>query len=353
MEQNGDGSLYLRDFWYLAFPARAWAPGETIAKTILGEPILFLRASDGAPYAIRDLCPHRGMPLRHGSFDGRRLECCYHGWTFHPDGRCAGVPQLPPEQEEEAKRISVRRYPCQQVQGNVWVFMGSQRHREGEALPEVPRMPGFADGDAPQVDCSLAYPLDADHAAFTLMDPAHTAYVHTWWWWKKERVQLREKVKEFAPSELGWCMKRHPAPAGNRVYRLFGENVTTEIVYRLPGMRIESFEGDKHRAVSLLTITPRNAEETEVHQCLWWTVGWLGPLRPVFRKLVHGFLDQDRVMALRQKEGLALDPALMLLGDVDAQAKWFFALKKEWQQATRENRPFRNPIEPTTLRWRS
>ena len=352
MEHNGESTLFIRDFWYLAFPGHRLAPGGMIAKTILGEPILFLRAADGAPYAIRALCPHRGMPLRHGSFDGQRLECCYHGWKFHPDGRCAGVPSLPREQESDASRISVKRYPCREVQGNVWVFVAGQRHRDSSTLPEVPLMPGFAE-DRAQVDCSLTYPLDADHAAFTLMDPAHTAYVHTWSWWKQDRVNLREKVKDFAPAELGWCMKRHPAPASNRVYRLFGNQVTTEIVYRLPGMRIESFEGDRHRAVSLLTITPLTEQETEVHQCLWWTVGWLGPLRPVFRRLVHGFLDQDRVMALKQREGLAFEPALMLFGDVDAQAKWFFALKREWQQAARENRQFRNPLEPQTLHWRS
>jgi phenylpropionate dioxygenase-like ring-hydroxylating dioxygenase large terminal subunit len=232
------------------------------------------------------------------------------------------------------------------------VFVPSRHRRAEEALPAVPTMPGVGERTA-QISCSLVYPLDADHAAYTLMDPAHTAYVHTWWWWKQGRVHLREKTKEFEPSELGWKMKRHPAPASNRVYRLLGRNVSTEISYRLPGMRIEWIEGERHHAVSLLTITPLTATSTEVHQCLYWTLDWLDPLLPLFRYLVHGFLDQDRKAALLQSEGLAFDPSLMLLGDADAQGRWFFALKKEWQQATEERRPFRNPIEPTTLRWRT
>jgi phenylpropionate dioxygenase-like ring-hydroxylating dioxygenase large terminal subunit len=350
---NTNENLFLRDFWYLALPARKLRAGRMVPKTILGEPVLLLRGTDGRATALRDICPHRGMPLRYGSFDGRAVTCCYHGWSFDQDGRCTGVPSLLPDEAAEAARITARTYPCRELQGNIWVFIPERRRRDGEALPDPPRMPGFGDTDSAQVDCSVVYPLDADDAAYTLMDPAHTAYVHTWWWWKKSRTQLKEKAKEFEPAPLGWRMKRHAAPKSNRVYRLFGNDVSTEISYRLPGMRIESIEGERHRAVSLLLITPLNESETEVHQCLWWTLGGLDPLRPVFRRLVHGFLDQDRKAALLQREGLAHDPALMLLGGVDTQAKWFFSLKKEWQQAALQGRAPQNPIQPTTLRWRS
>lgn len=352
MATAAEDELFLRDFWYLAFPAHRLGRGAKLPKVILGEPILFLRAADGTPSAIRGLCPHRGMPLQHGSFNGERLTCCYHGWEFFPDGRCAGVPSLPEDRAEDAARISLRSYPCREVQGNVWVFMPAKGRRAEDPLPEVPLMPGVGSMTA-QVDCSLVYPLNADHAAYTLMDPAHTAYVHNWWWWKQNRIQLREKTKQFEPSELGWKMKRHAAPASNRIYGLLGKNVTTELSYRLPGMRIESMEGDRHRAVSLLVITPVTAETTEVHQCLYWTLGWLDPLRPLFRYLVHGFLDQDREAAVLQREAFAYNPSFMLFGDADAQPRWFFALKREWQRAMDEGRPFKNPVEPSTLRWRT
>ncbi len=344
--------LLLRDFWYLALPSRQLKAGQMMGKMLLGEPVLLGRASDGAPFAIRDICAHRGMPLHHGRFDGAEVTCCYHGWKFAPDGRCTEVPSLLPDQASIASRIRVKSYPCRDVQGNTWVFIPDGEVRESEPLSDVPRMPGVGD-TAPQVSCSLRYPLDADDAAYTLMDPAHAAFVHTWWWWKKKGRKLRDKQKDFEPAPLGWRQKRHAAPADNRIYRLFGKNVTTEITYRLPGMRIESIQGDRHSAVSLLIITPLSKTEIEIHQCLYWTLSWLAPLRPLFSRLVHNFLDQDRKIALLQQEGLRFDPPLMLFGDVDAQAKWFFQLKREWLRARQENRPFRNPIEPQTLRWRS
>jgi hypothetical protein len=44
---------------------------------------------------------------------------------------------------------------------------------------------------------------------------------------------------------------------------------------------------------------------------------------------------------------------MMWIDDIDVQAKWYLTLKKEWAASRAEARPFRNPIEPRTLRWRS
>jgi hypothetical protein len=41
------------------------------------------------------------------------------------------------------------------------------------------------------------------------------------------------------------------------------------------------------------------------------------------------------------------------MGDPDAQARWYIRVKKEYARATAEGRPFRNPLKPRTLRWRS
>ena len=65
----------LRDFWYLAIVGQAIAPGQTRPLTLLGEQVLVGRRTDGQVFAFGDACPHRGMPMRHGSFDGVRLRC--------------------------------------------------------------------------------------------------------------------------------------------------------------------------------------------------------------------------------------------------------------------------------------
>lgn len=346
------GTDLLRNFWYLALPGDAVARGRTVAKTLLGEPVLIGRASDGAVFALRDICPHRGIPLRHGSFDGAEVTCRYHGWRFGTDGHCTAIPSLTDGQTLHTDRIRTGAYPCREVQGNVWVFIPGDDPPAEDALPPVPEIPGFG-AALPKVSLSSPFPCHTDHAAFGLMDPTHAAFVHVSWWWKGKADRLGHKEKKFEPAPLGWRMSRHPVPSANRAYRLLGRNVTTEIVYALPGLRIELVEGDRHRLASLTAITLIDDRTTIVHQSLYWTMGWLAPLTPVVRRLARTFLEQDRDVVVLQQQGLAHDPNLILIDDADTQAKWYARLKREWLDAAAEGRPFENPVEPATLRWRS
>src|SRR3954466_16177691 len=89
-----NGAAPLREAWYYALPGHRLKRGAMLAKTLLGEPLLIGRDAAGVPFALRDLCPHRGVPLSCGRFDGREVECCYHGWRFATDGRCTAIPSL-------------------------------------------------------------------------------------------------------------------------------------------------------------------------------------------------------------------------------------------------------------------
>jgi hypothetical protein len=41
----------------------------------------------------------------------------------------------------------------------------------------------------------------------------------------------------------------------------------------------------------------------------------------------------------------------MLIGEPDAQAKWYFEIKRLWQKAQQDNVPFVNPVKGQTLHW--
>ena len=344
-------SPLLRDFWYLALPGAALHPGRIGHKRLLGEPLVIGRTKQGEVFALRDVCPHRGVPLHYGSFDGRELACAYHGWRFGPDGRCRAIPALTEQQDFDVGAVKVRAYPCRELQGNIWVYIGAAE-RDPESLPPPPAVPGF-EAAAPQFSLSRHFPCHADHAAYGLMDPTHAAFVHTSWWWKKQARRLRRKEKHFEPAPLGWRMKRHRLPPENRVYRLLGDEVTTEITYSLPGLRVERIEGNRHSAVALTAITPIDEQATEVHQVFYWTAGWLAPLRPLLKRFAGTFLEQDLDMVRKQQEGLAAGARLLLVEDADTQALWFARLKQEWLRAAAAGRDFENPLTAKTLHWHS
>ena len=343
-------STHLRNLWYFVLPSRGLRRGAMRAKTVLGEPLLLCRGRDGEVFALRDICPHRGLPLSFGWFDGAEVTCSYHGWRFDCTGRCTAIPSLTEGQDFDPGRIKVKRYPCREAQGCIWVFMAGER-RDDAPAPDPPEVPEIGDA-APRIIESQIFDCHMDHAVVGLMDPAHGPFVHASWWWRSRR-SIHEKAKRFAPSPFGFRMVRHAPSSNSLAYRLLGGQTSTEIIFRLPGVRIEHINAGSHTLCNLTAVTPIDDDRTEVHHLIYWTQPWLTPLAPVFKPFARRFLAQDRRMVSRQQVGLRHNPPLMLINDADTQAKWYYRLKKEWQRVQDEGGDFRNPVKETVLRWRS
>src|SRR5258708_686936 len=65
---------FLWDFWYPAMRSEE-IYGKNLAKAMLLEvPMVLGRTSEGQAFAMRDSCPHRGIPLSYGHFDGKNLQ---------------------------------------------------------------------------------------------------------------------------------------------------------------------------------------------------------------------------------------------------------------------------------------
>src|SRR5437867_12536275 len=113
-------SAPLLGFWYPATLSTAVRPGKMRDQVLLGLPLLICRDSQGRLATLRDICPHRGMPLSFGHFDGTILECCYHGWQFDMEGRCRHIPALVAGSSLRVDKIGVATYPCEERDGYVW-----------------------------------------------------------------------------------------------------------------------------------------------------------------------------------------------------------------------------------------
>lgn len=345
-----DGVM-LRNAWYYALPAHALKHKTTVHKTLLGEPVLIGRDSDGHVFALRDTCPHRGTLLSRGAFDGREVECPYHGWKFATDGRCTAIPSQAAHQRPQPGDVHTPAYRVRETQGNIWVFMGGAK----ATPPPVPQVPAI--GEKFQLHVSMIFDCNIDIAVSGLMDPAHGAFVHRSAIWRTAK-SIHEKSKSFSPVEadgfIGWRMDRHRASSNSRAYKLFlGGAPETEITYTLPSVRIEHAATGRFDYCGLTACTPVDAHRTEVHHVMYWTVPGGMLLKPLVRFVARRFLDQDRRAVMDMAEGLKFNPATMLIKDADQQTRWYLRLKKEWLAAEAEGRPRRNPIAPTTLTWRS
>ncbi|MEO1774453.1 MAG: aromatic ring-hydroxylating dioxygenase subunit alpha [Pseudomonadota bacterium] len=343
---------FVRGAWYVALPSAALKPGKMAGREFFGEPILFARRRDGQVFALKDLCPHRGIPLRFGRFDGDTVQCGYHGWRFGQDGVCTLIPSLLAEQNVDVSRIECATWPVAERQGLIWIFLADEAVSADRTPAPPPPLPDVEDR-APQAAVALHYRSDFDNAAFGMMDPAHIPFVHRAWWMRRNEATLRDKAKVFEPAPLGWRMAMHPIRNVTPFHRLLGANVRTEITLQIPGLRIERIIGDRHAILNLLAITPMDGRNTQMLQALWWTMPGLDWMAPLVRSAARRFLEQDGDIIVKQNEGLKYDPPQMLVTDADAQMKWWLRVKREWRDHRHEQRDFVNPVRPRTLRFRS
>jgi len=341
---------FLRDLWYFALPARDLKRGKLLHKTLLGEPVVFGRTEGGELFALRDLCPHRGVPLSAGRIVADTVECPYHGWRFGPDGGCKLIPSLVEDQKIDQSVIGVRRYPTVEAHGLVWIFMASDPSQT--EAPEPPPVLALDPGQTPRLIERQLFPCPMDHAVVGLMDPAHGPFVHNVWWWRTPD-SIHEKAKNYGPSRRGFTMLPHAPSKNAGLYKIIGGRPVTEIAFELPGLRYEIITAGRKKAFGFTACTPLTADTTEVTQIFFWNIGWAGLLKPILQPIARIFLGQDRHMVTLQRDGLKHDPKLMLIRDADMPAMWYFRLKKEWAAAKAEGRPFVNPVKETTLRWRS
>ena len=342
----------LRDVWYVATHTDNLSCGAMLPVTLLGEQVLLLRDGEGKVSALRDFCPHRGIPLRHGRFDGCEVECCYHGWRFNTAGHCTAIPSMVDDKTDLTK-IKTGHYLCAEKDGLIWVHMPADAHTSAAITDTTPPdMPVAIHGGFKRVD-SLHFPCPIDHAVIGLMDPAHGPFVHRSWWWRTKK-SIHAKKKQFVPTSRGFRMVSHKPSSNSRAYKILGGTPVTQIEFQLPGLRTEHIRIGIHEVVLLTALTPIDEKNTMLHQFMYTSIPLLNLLRPLLLPFGKAFLQQDLAIVKKQQEGLTSGhPSLLLLGDADAQALWYYRLKKEALAATHDARPFENPLREKTLEWRS
>jgi phenylpropionate dioxygenase-like ring-hydroxylating dioxygenase large terminal subunit len=345
---------FLWDFWYPA--ARSVeVRGRGLLKAMLLEvPLVLGRTDGGKAFAMRDACPHRGIPLSYGRFDGKNVECSYHGWKFDGcSGQCVEIPSLTSQDKLKVERIFAGHYPSEERDGYIWVYMQEPASRIAATVPAAPELTTFSERyKSTHLACDL--PSHVDQGIIGLMDPAHGPFVHQSWFWRSKK-SIHEKAKQFEPIPNGFRMSTHSPSTNSAPYQLLkkitGAPVSTTIDFILPNMRTEEIRSGKLWFSSLTTVTPVRRDLSRIDFVAAWNV----PLPvTIFRAFAKTFLRQDQETMIRQAEGLKHNPRLMLIDDADRPAKWYFALKANLIEARRTGTEMVHPMDgPVTLKWRS
>jgi phenylpropionate dioxygenase-like ring-hydroxylating dioxygenase large terminal subunit len=351
--------------WYPAL--RTDTLREPVTTTLLNIPLLIGRKRDGFLFALRDLCPHRGIPLSAGWFDGETVQCKYHGWRFEPcSGRCEEIPSLTTHDSLDPTKIYANAFPVAERDGFAWVYIpapgaGRINAEDISQLPPIPSLPKFSEHFRTS-HLSADLPCNVDHGIIGLMDPAHGPFVHQAWWWRSA-ASIHEKTKKFEPinssdgAHDGFRMSPHAPSSNSAPYKLLGRPVTT-IDFTLPNRRTETIVAENPRDKSkpprwfssLTTVTPITPSTCRIDVVAAWNIGYYVPfVTSLVRFFGARFVAQDQQTMVEQARGLRSNPGLMLIDDADKPAKWYFALKQRRLTGAGPH-PLSGPVE---LHWRS
>jgi phenylpropionate dioxygenase-like ring-hydroxylating dioxygenase large terminal subunit len=119
--------LGFKNYWYPIFSSKSVGK-KPVSITIMKEPIVLMRNSNGEAKALSDECAHRGTLLSVGEGcmikGSDTITCPYHGWTYSlNDGLCVAVLPEGPDSEVPGK-IKIRSYPIEERKGIIWIWMG-------------------------------------------------------------------------------------------------------------------------------------------------------------------------------------------------------------------------------------
>jgi phenylpropionate dioxygenase-like ring-hydroxylating dioxygenase large terminal subunit len=305
---------------------------------------------------MRDICPHRGMPLSFGRMEGDCVECAYHGWRFDQAGRCRGIPALVESSSIQVEKIGITTYACRERDGYVWVFIPDPQ-QPNQVIPEVPPLP-LPSPPYRMIHISTLLDCTIDDGIVGLMDPAHGPFVHQCSWWRT-KASIHEKAKTFEPIPNGFRMVPHAPSTNSGPYKLlnlfYDGPLTTTIDFVLPNQRFEFVQCGSLFVSSRATVTPISDQQCRIDfTAAWNCLRWVPFSKTIFRYFANIFMTQDREVMERQAIGLRYKPALMLIDDADTPAKWYYQLKAAYVASAQSGQPLDHPLkERVTLRWKS
>lgn len=126
------GGDFLRRYWQpIALTAELPPDGAPLPVRIMSEDLVLFRDEQGRPGLLGLHCSHRGADLSYGRLEAGGIRCIYHGWLYDRQGRCIEQPGEPPDSTFR-ERIHHRAYPCQELAGVIFTYMG---HGEPPLLP--------------------------------------------------------------------------------------------------------------------------------------------------------------------------------------------------------------------------
>lgn len=306
----------IRQAWYVA--CRSEDLGHKPRPLVLFEtPYVLFRGEDGAPGALLDRCPHRNVPLSEGTVVAGMLQCPYHGWRFHPDGRCLHIPAFTGEPDAPARRC--RGLPARESQGFVWVWGDPDTPPVGEPFHlNAHERDGYL-----TVRKSLSAEGSIHAVSENALDVPHTAFLHGGLFRvDKDRQPIRCRIRRWHDRvECEYIGEPRPEGLAGQLLSPSGGTVTHFDRFYLPSIvEVEYRIGDENHIILNGAITPHADHHVTLHAAVSVRTrfpGWL--LRPLVEPVALRIFGQDqRILKMQADTMRRFNDARFVSTELDA-----------------------------------
>ncbi len=190
--------------------------GPPVPIRLFSEDLVLFRDDRGQPGLLGLHCAHRGADLSYGRIEDGGLRCIYHGWLYDVQGHCLEQPGEPAGSTFH-ERIRQVAYPCQEVGGVIYTYMGPG---------EPPLLPPYEFVRIPEEYRANSKVFQDDNylqGNEGNLDPTHLSFLHQLWSDDPESPQslnaeMRSPIIEAEETDYGariYCVR---AVHGERNY---------------------------------------------------------------------------------------------------------------------------------------
>ena len=153
--------------WHVvAHSSELAAPGDRVACSLAGLPVVVVRQEDGGVIAFHNVCRHRGSTVAdEGAGRGPVLTCPYHRWSYGLDGSLRAAPGASPELLAAAggrELLALGRLPAAECSGLVLVSPEDDPPDLTPFAAELARQPEAAGLAGAKVAATISYRIGAD-----------------------------------------------------------------------------------------------------------------------------------------------------------------------------------------------
>lgn len=189
------GGEFMRRYWQPVALSKDVTPGgKPKALMIMSEELVLFRDDQGRPGLVGLHCSHRLTSLAYGRVEDGGIRCPFHGWVYDIHGNCLEQP-AEPEGSTFKDRVKHPSYPCQELAGLIFAYMGP-----ADKQPLLPRYEVLVREDGTRK--TDFYPINSNYLQNVegAVDSVHFSYLHMDNWSK-----IKHKLANCPKPTIEWA----------------------------------------------------------------------------------------------------------------------------------------------------